>query len=61
MSVLDVGTGAGDVALTAAEMVDPKENVVGVDKDSQVLKTASARAEEAIVFVYGNPGSSRDW
>ena len=45
MSVLDVGSGAGDVALMAAEMVGKDGSVVGVDRDPDVLKTASARAE----------------
>jgi len=47
MRVLDVGTGAGDVAITAAELVGPTGSVVGVDKDPQILKTASARAKAA--------------
>jgi 2-polyprenyl-3-methyl-5-hydroxy-6-metoxy-1,4-benzoquinol methylase len=47
MKVLDVGTGAGDLALMAAEMVGPAGSVVGVDQDPQVLKAASARAEAA--------------
>lgn len=47
MKVLDVGTGAGDLALMAAEMVGPTGGVVGVDQDPQVLKAASARAEAA--------------
>ena len=45
MKVLDVGSGAGDVALLAAEFVGPTGSVVGVDQDSEVLETASARAE----------------
>ena len=47
MRVLDIGTGAGDLALMAAEMVGPTGSVVGVDQDPQVLKAASARAEAA--------------
>jgi SAM-dependent methyltransferase len=47
MKVLDIGTGAGDLALMAAEMVGPNGSVVGVDQDPQVLKAASARAEAA--------------
>lgn len=47
MQVLDVGTGAGDLALMAAEMVGPTGSVVGVDQDPNVLKAASARAEAA--------------
>ena len=47
MKVLDVGSGAGDVALLAAELVGPTGSVVGVDQDPEVLKTASARVEAA--------------
>ena len=47
MKVLDVGTGAGDLALMAAEMVGPTGSVLGVDQDPQVLEAASARAEAA--------------
>src|SRR5215218_5794378 len=42
MRVLDVGTGAGDVALIAAEMVGASGAVVGVDRDPAVLETARA-------------------
>ena len=45
MKVLDVGSGAGDVALLAAELVGPTGSVVGVDKAPGVLRTASDRAE----------------
>lgn len=47
MNVLDVGTGAGDLALMAAGMVGPTGSVVGVDRDPRVLEAASARAEAA--------------
>jgi SAM-dependent methyltransferase len=47
MKVLDVGTGAGDLALMAAEMVGPTGGAVGVDQDPLVLKAASVRAEAA--------------
>lgn len=47
MKVLDVGTGAGDVALMAAGMVGPTGTVVGVDRDPLVLEVASARAVAA--------------
>lgn len=47
MKVLDVGSGAGDVALLAADLVGPTGSVVGVDQDPEVLETASARAEAA--------------
>jgi SAM-dependent methyltransferase len=45
MKILDVGSGAGDVALLAAELVGPTGSVVGVDQDPGVLDTARARAE----------------
>ena len=44
MRVLDVGTGAGDVALIAAEMVGTSGGVVGLDRNPEVLETARARA-----------------
>jgi len=47
MRVLDVGSGAGDVALMAAEMVGPAGRVLGVDQNPEVLKTARARARAA--------------
>ncbi|MFL5862495.1 MAG: class I SAM-dependent methyltransferase [Solirubrobacteraceae bacterium] len=45
MRVLDVGSGAGDVAFLAAELVGPEGVVVGVDVDGAALDTARARAE----------------
>ena len=58
MRVLDVGTGAGDVALIAAEMVGASGAVVGVDRDPAVLETARARAGRAALsnatFVEGD-------
>jgi ubiquinone/menaquinone biosynthesis C-methylase UbiE len=47
MRVLDLGSGAGDVALIAAEMVGPTGAVVGVDRNATVLEVARARAEAA--------------
>ena len=38
MKVLDVGSGAGDVALLSAELVGPTGSVVGVDQDPEVLE-----------------------
>jgi SAM-dependent methyltransferase len=58
--VLDVGTGAGDVALMAAEMVGASGSVVGVDHNPEVLDTARARALRAgatnATFVEGDAG-----
>jgi SAM-dependent methyltransferase len=45
MRVLDVGSGAGDVALLAAELVGPSGHVVGVDSNAAILGVARARAQ----------------
>ncbi|HEX5504281.1 MAG TPA: methyltransferase domain-containing protein, partial [Thermomicrobiales bacterium] len=44
MRVLDIGSGAGDVALLAAEFVGPTGHVVGVDLNPDVLAVARERA-----------------
>jgi SAM-dependent methyltransferase len=43
MKVLDVGSGAGDVALLLAELVGPQGQVVGIDQNPEILDTARAR------------------
>jgi len=45
MRVLDVGSGAGDVAILAADLVGPSGQVVGVDRSAKALETARSRAE----------------
>lgn len=40
MRVLDIGSGAGNVALLAAEAVGPQGSVVGIDSDPDVLESA---------------------
>lgn len=47
MRVLDVGTGAGDVALLAAEMVGEGGSVVGLDASAAALAVATQRAADA--------------
>ena len=47
MRVLDVGSGAGDVALLVAELVGPQGRVVGVDTNAEILDTAAARVQAA--------------
>ena len=47
MRVLEIGSGAGDVALTLAELVGPAGKVVGVDLNAEILDTARQRATEA--------------
>lgn len=69
MRVLDVGSGAGDVAFLAAEYVGPTGSVLGVDLDGGILRTARARAEakglDNVEFVEGDlralePGATFD-
>lgn len=43
MRVLDVGSGAGDVALLLADLVGPTGEVIGIDQNDAVLETARAR------------------
>ena len=58
MKVLDVGSGAGDVALTIVEFVGDEGKVIGVDLNADILETAKSRAEAAgyknIEFIAGD-------
>jgi ubiquinone/menaquinone biosynthesis C-methylase UbiE len=47
MRVLDLGSGAGDVALLAAELVGPTGSVIGVDRNAEVLAVARDRVSAA--------------
>ncbi len=47
MRVLDVGSGAGDVSMLAAELVGGKGEVIGVETNPQSVATARARVGEA--------------
>src|ERR1041384_3396623 len=47
MSVLDLGSGSGDVAMLAAEMVGPSGHVMGVDSNPAIVSTARTRAQAA--------------
>jgi len=47
MKVLDVGSGAGDVALLLADLVGPRGDVVGVEMNPAILETARARVSAA--------------
>jgi SAM-dependent methyltransferase len=59
MRVLDVGSGAGDVAFLAAEFVGPSGEVVGTDRGAAALETARQRAKDRslpnVTFVEGDP------
>jgi ubiquinone/menaquinone biosynthesis C-methylase UbiE len=58
MRVLDVGSGAGDVAFLAAELVGPEGEVVGVDVDGTALAVARRRAQSLglhnVTFIEGD-------
>ena len=58
MKVLDVGSGAGDVAFAAAQLVGPEGSVTGVDVNPEILDTARSRAEQAghaqVEFIAGD-------
>ena len=60
MTVLDIGSGAGDVALLLADLVGPRGRVVGVDMNPAILETARARAASAgfanVTFIAGEAG-----
>lgn len=61
MRVLDVGSGAGDVAFTLAEIVGPDGSVIGVDVNAEILETARDRASAAglanVQFIQGDARS----
>jgi ubiquinone/menaquinone biosynthesis C-methylase UbiE len=44
MHVLDVGSGAGDVAFIASRLVGPSGSVLGIDRSPDAVKRASERA-----------------
>jgi ubiquinone/menaquinone biosynthesis C-methylase UbiE len=46
MRVLDIGSGMGDVALLAGEIVGPGGSVLGVDRDAAALSHAEQRAKD---------------
>lgn len=58
MRVLDIGCGAGDVSLLAAEMVGEQGSVIGVDSNASVLELAQSRVQAAnlshVSFILGN-------
>jgi ubiquinone/menaquinone biosynthesis C-methylase UbiE len=59
MRVLDIGCGAGDVTMLAAEKVGPSGSVVGIDRNPEVLAIARGRAQASglvhIVFEMASP------
>ena len=59
MRVLDVGSGAGDVAFLAAELVTTSGEVVGADRSQTAVTTARERARQqrldSVSFRVGDP------
>ena len=58
MRVLEIGSGAGDVALMLSELVGTSGQVVGVDVNHAILETACQRAADAgiknVEFIAGD-------
>ncbi|MDM3975291.1 class I SAM-dependent methyltransferase [Mycobacterium marseillense] len=46
MRVLDIGCGAGDVTILAAELVGPRGRVIAIDRDATVINSARQRAND---------------
>ncbi len=62
MRVLDLGTGLGDVALTAAELVGAEGHVVGIDRDQEAIHQARARAQDrGLDNVRFEQGEAGEW
>jgi SAM-dependent methyltransferase len=47
MRVLDIGSGAGDVAMLAGDLVGEKGSVLGIERDANNLAFAQSRATQA--------------
>ena len=47
MHILDLGSGAGDVAMLAADLVGPTGSVLGLDRDADSVAWATRRVREA--------------
>ena len=58
MRVLDLGSGAGDVAMLAARFTGPEGVVVGVERDGEAVSAARARIDSAglrnVHFIQGD-------
>ena len=56
--VLDLGSGAGDVAMLAARLVGREGEVVGVERDPEAVASATARVAQAglsnVRFIQGD-------
>ena len=62
MRVLDVGSGAGDVAFLAAQLVGETGEVIGVDRSPIAVETATSRAADRgldnVSFRLGDPAET---
>src|SRR5437868_6496458 len=45
--VLDIGSGAGDVAMIVADLVGPTGEVIGIDRDKAQVEAAGRRCADA--------------
>jgi ubiquinone/menaquinone biosynthesis C-methylase UbiE len=58
MKVLDLGSGAGDVALLLADLVGPQGHVVGIDANAEIVERARARVQatgwRTVTFHHGD-------
>ena len=61
MRVLDVGSGAGDVAILLAGLVGPKGEIVGTDPASTAIDAAEKRVSTSslanVTFRHGDPAA----
>ena len=61
MRVLDVGSGAGDVAILASDLVGTTGEVVGLDREPAAVAAASTRStaegRSNLSFIVGDPSS----
>lgn len=59
MRILDVGSGGGDVAVLARELVGTRGEIVGVDRSPDAVTAATARVKalafDNVTFRMGNP------
>jgi SAM-dependent methyltransferase len=64
MRVLDLGTGIGDVAFLAAELVGPEGSVLGLDQAAEALRVAehrrAQRGLDQVRFIEGDVSTFRD-
>src|SRR3954447_2933579 len=54
MRVLDLGSGAGDVSLLAADIVGPGGSVLGLDQSPEAVAKATTRAPANVRFAVGD-------